>query len=94
MMCSDTDSTAIPSAAAPLSTTKEQVLPVGNKEEQTVPVLFCGTDAPPQPVVVVHAPRCGCGCAPNILSLFEMAALRKQAKLKKEQEASKTRGAR
>ena len=31
----------------------------------------------------VHTPRCACGCVPNILSLFEMAELRKQAKLKK-----------
>ena len=30
-----------------------------------------------------HAPKCACGCVPAILSLFEMAELRKQARLKK-----------
>jgi uncharacterized protein with PIN domain len=29
-----------------------------------------------------HGQRCGCGCVPNIPSLFEMAELRKQARLK------------
>jgi uncharacterized protein with PIN domain/endonuclease/exonuclease/phosphatase family metal-dependent hydrolase len=29
-----------------------------------------------------HGPRCSCGCVPNIPSLFEMAEMRKQAKLK------------
>jgi uncharacterized protein with PIN domain len=28
-----------------------------------------------------HGPRCSCGCVPNIPSLFEMAEMRKQAKL-------------
>lgn len=32
----------------------------------------------------MHGQRCACGCVPNVLSLFEMAELRKQAKLKKE----------
>ena len=30
-----------------------------------------------------HTPRCGCGCVPAILSLFEMAELRKKAREKK-----------
>lgn len=30
--------------------------------------------------VVAHAPRCACGCVPNILSLFEMAEVRKKAR--------------
>ena len=33
-----------------------------------------------------HAPRCDCGCVPPIPSLFEMAELRKQARLKKKLE--------
>ena len=33
-----------------------------------------------------HQPRCGCGCVPNVLSLFEMAELRKQARLRAKQE--------
>ena len=58
-----------------------------------------GSAPPPPPVVIkskatassatlptVHAPKCACGCVPNILSLFEMAELRKQAKLKREAE--------
>jgi hypothetical protein len=35
-----------------------------------------------------HAPRCGCGCVPRIMSLFEMAELRKKAKEKKAAEAA------
>ena len=35
-----------------------------------------------QPVHVVNDQRCVCGCIPSIPSLFEMAELRKQAKLK------------
>lgn len=36
----------------------------------------------------LHAPRCGCGCVPNILSLFEMAELRKKAKEMKAAESN------
>lgn len=63
--------------------------------------MFCaplGTGAanppppPPPPPVVMnnkqHAPKCGCGCVPNIMSLFEMAELRKQARLKRQQQQS------
>jgi hypothetical protein len=46
---------------------------------------------PPPPSSLVQLPnptghpdRCRCGCIPNILSLFEMAELRKQARLKKQ----------
>jgi hypothetical protein len=58
------------------------------------PMLYCGfigddgvTVPPPRPpaaanVHVVNNPRCACGCIPPIPSLFEMAELRKQAKLK------------
>ncbi len=35
----------------------------------------------------LHAPRCNCGCVPQILSLFEMAELRKKAKEKKAADA-------
>lgn len=36
--------------------------------------------------------RCACGCVPNIMSLFEMAALRekRKAELKKQQEVQKS----
>jgi hypothetical protein len=40
---------------------------------------------PPPPVQLPkpgHGQRCACGCIPNVLSLFEMAELRKQARLK------------
>jgi len=33
-------------------------------------------------------PKCACGCVPNILSLFEMAELRKQMREKKAKEAA------
>ena len=51
------------------------VLPLSDND------IFCNvaTDS----TVASHPPRCPCGCIPNILSLFEMAELRKQAKLKK-----------
>ena len=32
------------------------------------------------PEPLSHPPRCACGCVPNILSLFEMAELRKKAR--------------
>lgn len=32
------------------------------------------------PAPISHPPRCACGCVPNILSLFEMAELRKKAR--------------
>jgi hypothetical protein len=36
----------------------------------------------PVPLPPAHHSQCACGCVPKILSLFEMAELRKQAKLK------------
>jgi uncharacterized protein with PIN domain len=72
---------------------KEGDLPQLSTEEPTsgeeVP-LFCapvGSQSaapppPPQPTPIMHAQRCPCGCVPNILSLFEMAELRKKARLK------------
>ena len=39
-----------------------------------------------QMIPVAHPSRCGCGCVPNILSLFEMAELRKQARLRAKEE--------
>eukprot|EP00568_Trieres_chinensis_P011399 CAMPEP_0183304290 /NCGR_PEP_ID=MMETSP0160_2-20130417/9428_1 /TAXON_ID=2839 ORGANISM="Odontella Sinensis, Strain Grunow 1884" /NCGR_SAMPLE_ID=MMETSP0160_2 /ASSEMBLY_ACC=CAM_ASM_000250 /LENGTH=271 /DNA_ID=CAMNT_0025467311 /DNA_START=27 /DNA_END=842 /DNA_ORIENTATION=+ len=38
---------------------------------------------PPPPVNPLHGtPRCDCGCVPNVPSLFEMAEMRKQARLR------------
>ena len=37
-----------------------------------------------------HEPRCDCGCVPAIPSLFEMAAMRKQARLLAKQNAEKS----
>jgi mRNA deadenylase 3'-5' endonuclease subunit Ccr4 len=31
-------------------------------------------------IPIVHPIKCGCGCVPNVLSLFEMAELRKRAR--------------
>jgi hypothetical protein len=83
MASADNDSTGIPSATAPFTTANVTAVPPIGDTEETAPFLFCGTDAPP---VLPHPSRCACGCIPNILSLFEMAELRKQARLKKEQE--------
>jgi len=52
--------------------------------------LYCGTissngsnvPAPTPLLPTAHPPRCACGCVPNIKSTFEMAELRKQARLK------------
>lgn len=53
---------------------------------QATPSVFCaplGQSTLP-PMVQVHNQRCDCGCVPAIPSLFEMAELRKQAKLAKQ----------
>lgn len=66
---------------------------VGSDANVSVP--YCGilgdgselhnNDSPPPALPIAHNPRCGCGCVPNILSLFEMAELRKQARLRTKQ---------
>jgi len=46
-----------------------------NPVDGDIPVLpFVANDHEP------HGPRCGCGCVPPILSLFEMAELRRKAR--------------
>ena len=70
---------------------------IGNSVAQEWPLDSSGTEEPlycgaitgnispipaPNPPPTAHPPRCACGCVPNILSMFEMAELRKQAKLK------------
>ena len=54
--------------------TSAAVLPIADNN------LFCSVAS--ESTVASHPPRCPCGCIPNIRSLFEMAELRKQAKLK------------
>jgi hypothetical protein len=55
---------------------------------------FCWTtgdaivNAQTAPAASRHDQRCRCGCVPNILSLFEMAELRKRAKLKNQRQDS------
>jgi uncharacterized protein with PIN domain len=64
-------------------------------EKEELPLQFCmptGNAPPvpqPAPVSIEHKPRCACGCVPNVLSTFEMAALRKQYRLQKAIEDSK-----
>ena len=67
----------------------EQLSGHGGPEADTS-APYCGIvgddihdNAPPPPVP--HNARCACGCVPNILSLFEMAELRKQARLRAKQ---------
>jgi hypothetical protein len=53
--------------------------------DETVPT-FCwpaiNEQSPASPPIPnAHGQRCGCGCVPQIKSLFEMAELRKQARL-------------
>ncbi|KAL3904454.1 MAG: hypothetical protein SGILL_010063, partial [Bacillariaceae sp.] len=65
------------------------------ESEPQEPDMWCGDilSAPPPPPmfppadVKSHGDRCGCGCIPPIPSLFEMAELRKQARLRQQQEA-------
>jgi hypothetical protein len=64
--------------APSLSGTDEATPPFDAAFEFCAPVG--GGSIPPPPT---HAPRCECGCVPKILSLFEMAELRKQARLAK-----------
>ena len=73
----------------------EQVVPIISNPDQTSPTST--PTATPTITATLETSkhvtngRCGCGCVPNILSLFEMAALR--AKLRKERErASKSQG--
>jgi len=65
-----------------------------NLETNTQSMIICASAADgrahPPPVMQIasssrakaHPPKCACGCVPNIPSLFEMAEMRKQAKLK------------
>jgi len=65
---------------APVTTEsgKESVEPSIELNED---VTFCMPVGEPAPAAN-HGSRCDCGCVPNVLSLFEMAELRKQAKLR------------
>ncbi|EED91327.1 predicted protein [Thalassiosira pseudonana CCMP1335] len=62
---------------------KRDAIPQREEEKQT---SNANTNATTLPVQMSHAPRCACGCVPNILSMMEMAALRKKAR----EEAMKT----
>lgn len=60
-----------------------------NSDAAILPGVPPGPPPPPPPPVQVpnpagHPDRCRCGCIPNVPSLFEMAELRKQARLKKQ----------
>jgi uncharacterized protein with PIN domain len=68
-----------------------------SEDAKDAPILICspmgvGASAPPpapprtEQTVTSHLDRCACGCVPPIKSLFEMAELRKQYRLKKKQE--------
>lgn len=59
---------------------------LGGKSAPPPPPLRKALGSPsPATLPTAHAPKCDCGCVPNVLSLFEMAELRKQARLKKEE---------
>lgn len=67
-------------------------LPTTLNEKEASPQLFClptenGQMPPPPPPpqsANLHRRKCDCGCVPQIKSLFEMAELRKQARLAKQ----------
>jgi mRNA deadenylase 3'-5' endonuclease subunit Ccr4/uncharacterized protein with PIN domain len=61
-----------------LSSTDESTSPLDDAFQFCAPLN--GNSIPPPPI---HAPKCQCGCVPAIPSLFEMAELRKQARLRK-----------
>jgi hypothetical protein len=71
--------------------------PEAENMEDATTAMFCGAlgDSsqfpPPPPPPVAHGQRCPCGCVPAVMSLFEMAELRKQAKLKRLAETKPTR---
>jgi uncharacterized protein with PIN domain len=56
---------------------KRDAIPQREEEKQT---SNANTNATTLPVQMSHEPRCACGCVPNILSMMEMAALRKKAR--------------
>jgi hypothetical protein len=73
-----------------------------SEDAKDTPILICspmgvGAPAPPPALstteqnVTSHPDRCACGCVPPIKSLFEMAELRKQYRLKKKQEEEEQR---
>eukprot|EP00978_Attheya_sp_CCMP212_P000658 scaffold1312_cov54-Attheya_sp.AAC.2 len=70
---------------------KEDSIESSVKDNGLASTFFCGeiNDAappPPPPIISAtgpHEKRCDCGCVPQILSLFQMAELRKQLRLKK-----------
>ena len=78
---------------APITSASSQKTESGNSEA----IQFCQPTqssflSPPPPMQVIqsapHPKRCDCGCVPsNIPSLFEMAELRRQAKLKAQAES-------
>jgi mRNA deadenylase 3'-5' endonuclease subunit Ccr4/uncharacterized protein with PIN domain len=72
------ESGSVSSQATPtLSSTDDSTTPADGVVEFCGPVN--GGSIPPPPTT--HAPKCACGCVPKIPSLFEMAELRKQARL-------------
>jgi hypothetical protein len=52
--------------------------PAASANIAPAPTIAMPTDTPN----VQHGQRCACGCVPNVLSMFEMAELRKKARLK------------
>lgn len=80
-------------ATGPVATTKELFCaPLGGSAPVPPPVLpsFVSNPTTTAPVFVdeaspaTHGQRCGCGCVPNTLSLFEMAELRKKRQMKRD----------
>jgi len=66
---------------------EEETIEHAVKEEEKPAASIPGAGwATPAPNHVPGHPKCKCGCVPNIPSLFEMAELRKQARLKAEKE--------
>ena len=66
------------------TTTPLWCMPIESEEKDSTPAQVISAPAPSVPTTTnSHGQRCACGCVPNIPSLFEMAELRRQARLKK-----------
>jgi mRNA deadenylase 3'-5' endonuclease subunit Ccr4/uncharacterized protein with PIN domain len=86
-----TDTTALYCGVVEDAVGAQLSIPTGAETDTTA--LYRGVVEPEALVLpAIHKPKCGCGCVPNILSLFEMHELRKQAKLRKKQELLAARG--
>ena len=91
---SSPSSKSIPSEVKPTSIAAETANPTKSVPPPVIEDLFCSPlngaspPPPPPPIQQQHGERCDCGCVPNVMSLFEMAEMRKRRAAARRQAAS------